>query len=253
MALKKEFIYICEKCKNQLISNEETRLTCEVCGNIIDTSARAWSTHASKKSKRKINTIWGVLILSIILFSIKYCIQNEKQIAKEKQLKMFGLMNPTASEVDYSINTIIRLKKDTLPLKIFSNKEFITDAYIKEGVSKNLIIKILTYHSSNENYSNIKSSRDTIIKNYLSVVLDKVLIEHEDTTSFEFRYHSLLTKGTVVKQNETIGFNILSDYDSRQKKNWHLILIFEKNKDNTKTVESIINSRELGGRPNYVE
>jgi hypothetical protein len=161
-------------------------------------------------------------------------------------------MNLSNRSSDYKIDTYIKLTEKPTFLPIFKRLDKITDTSLKSGDDKGIVIKLISYKSTDSDYSNIKNSRDSLINNFFVTIGDSIVLINEKSKASTLRYNSLLTDGYLMKGKEKYNFHILSDYDSTQNKNWHLILFNKINEESIKEASKIIESRQFGEDKEYI-
>lgn len=242
----KEYLYICDRCQNEIGSKGDTDIICNVCGNKIKIGRSGWSNQKPKRQFKKSNNLYYFIAIIIILGSIRYYLRQENKKTIEQGKEMARIMNLSNRSSDYQIDTYIKLTEKPTFLPIFKKLDKITNTSLKSGNDKGIIIKLISYKSIDSDYSNIKSSRDSLINNYFVTIGDSIVLINEKSKALTLRYNSLLTDGYLMKGKEKYDFHILSDYDSIQNKNWHLILFNLINKESIKEASKIIESRQFG-------
>lgn len=247
------YTYICDKCQNEIVTSEEAIIKCNICGNEIDTRPDSWDTKRDLNKTTRINKFWIVSFVVLISFAaFKIWVRKNRKEMEKNYSEMRGLLSPAYTDKEYQLNYSIRLEKDSVILPIFKNSNAISNLSIRHGQNKNLIVNLITYNSSDSIYSSVKSSRDTIIKNFVAVIFSKE-IKDEMYRVIGNRFQSLYTQGFLSMDKQKIGFRILSDSDPQTNNNWHLIIIYDLLKENELAADELINSRQFGLEPNFVE
>jgi DNA-directed RNA polymerase subunit RPC12/RpoP/flagellar basal body-associated protein FliL len=251
--MDKTYTYICDKCQSEVTTSEEAIIKCQVCGNKIDTRPDVWNTKQDVNSSTKVNKIWFVIFIVLISFAAFKIWVRKNQTEMEKHYsKMRNLLTSPYIDEEYQINYPVRLEKNSAISPVFKKNEAVSDFVIQEGNTQNLTISVISYKSSNEAYSNVKLSRDTIIKNYVAILFSEET-KSEDFKIIDNRFHSLYTQGILSMDKKHFGLRILSDFDSKTGKNWHLIVIYDINKENEIAADELINSRHLGSELDHIE
>lgn len=246
------YTYICDKCKNEIVSDEQTIITCIICGNKIDTRQEVWNKQQEQKPKGKVSKFWFIFFVILISSTLfKLWVRNDRKEMEKEYSKMRAIITAAYIDADYQINYPVRLKKE-INLPVFKNTEAISNLGIRSGETQNFIVNVISYTSSDSIYSNIKASRDTIIKNFVAVEFSAEILDESFSTS-QNRFHSLDTKGVLRSDNHKIGLRILSDHDSETQKNYHLIAIYDISKQNEAAADSLMSSRHLGSPLDYIE
>ncbi|HKM95051.1 MAG TPA: hypothetical protein VJY41_15475 [Prolixibacteraceae bacterium] len=250
MTKKSKNLYICYRCNNEVLASEQDLIFCNKCGHEIDTgfsNNRNQTAKENMKEKKKKNN--NVFYLSIFFFAffalIRYAINYESQDSIDQRAKMAELIFQPYNSSDYSVNTNFELINKKTKIPIFRKVDELSSLSYKKGNDKNIYASLISYHSENNKYYSLFSSRDSIITNYFNSITKNVEILDEGVSSTKRNCRTLKTYGYLEKKDEKINFCILSDYNSNRNKTWHLILLYKDTNENVLEIEKIISSREF--------
>jgi hypothetical protein len=243
--MQEEFLIICDRCKNEIIAKDNSIIVCNVCGNKIDNRKKSWHEQEPTSSKKRNKTGIIIFLIFIALWALRYYINYESKETKEINQKMYQtlFLNPRA--INYKIDEKIPLEKKYDKIPFFENQEEISDLTYEVGNSKDIFIKLISFTPMSKDYSDLKNIQDSIRLNYLGTIADSTISTDQSVKSYPNNSAYYKTIGYLVTKEKHVNFQILSDYESKLNKNWHLLIVYNDIPEINMEVDRIISSRQI--------
>ena len=96
----KEFIYICDKCGDEIISKDNVDfIICNECSNKIIINSRNWSKNHNdydrkgRKFDKKKGRVYFIITMLILLLIIRTCIHIEQEKTKEQGKEIIKILS----------------------------------------------------------------------------------------------------------------------------------------------------------------
>jgi hypothetical protein len=243
--MQEEFLIICDKCKNEIIAKDNSIIVCNVCGNKIDNRKNTWHEQESTSPKKKRKTGFIIFLIFIALWALRYYISYESKETKEINQEILQALFVNPRTINYKIDEKIPLEKGSDKMPFWGDLEEVSDLTYEVGNGKDIFIKLISFTPKSKEYTDLKNIQDSIKLNYLGTIADSTIIQDQSFKIYANNSAFCKSFGYLVIKEKHVNFQILSDYESKLNKNWHLLIVYNDIPEINMEVDRIIASRQI--------